>query len=359
MKYPSWIELTGSVTPPQYIVRNGDALRDRDQVLAIWSGNLGHKDSIAAKYDWFYLQCPYGAPLLQLLQHQPSNTWVGTACAGLRRMSWRGREIRAGVLVDLAVLPEHRSLGPALILQQGLIEAGARELDLLYGFPNPKAAAVFKRIGYEKLTEIVRYARVLRHTHYLQQRMPRWMAQPMGWAVDLAFAARDLMRRAIGPRLKTHWTNTADARMDALWAASSKGNGLVATRDSQHARWRFDDSPMARTRYLLLTQAHEESLCAWFAIQMEAETLHVRDFWSRDGAGGMDKSCILALVEAARRAGHAALSVEIAAAPAHVSDWIRCGFVQRGKRPVFGRWSAAPDAGTPTELFLTSADEDE
>lgn len=274
-------------------------------------------------------------------------------------MSWRDREIRAGVLVDLAVLPEHRSLGPALILQQGLIEAGSRQLDLLYGFPNPKASAVFRRIGYEQLTEIVRYVRVLRHAHYLLQRMPGWLAQPMGRAADLAFAARDLVRRALGSRLKTHWADAADARMDALWAASSKGDGLVATRDSQHARWRFDTSPMAQTRYLLLTRAHEESLCAWFAIQVEAETLHVRDFWSMDGAGGMHNSCILALVEAARRAGHTALSVEIAADPAHVADWVKCGFVERGKRPVFGRWSVASTAGTCMELFLTSADEDE
>ena len=351
--------MTGSATPPQSVVRDGDALRDRDQVLAIWSGNLGRVESIAAKYDWFYLQCPYGAPLLQLLQHQADDSCVGTACAGVRRMSWRGREIRAGVLVDLAVLPEHRSLGPALILQQGLIEAGSRKLDLLYGFPNPKAAAVFKRIGYERLTEIVRHVRVLRHAHYLKQHMPGWLAQPMGLVVDWASAARDLVRRVLGSRLEAHWANAADTRMDALWAASNKGNGLVATRDYQHARWRFDASPMASTRYLLLTRGREDSLCAWFAVQVEAETLQVRDFWSKDGVEGMDKSCIIALVGAARRAGYAALSVEIAADPAHVSGWMQCGFVERGKRPVFGRWSVARDAGTSIELFLTSADEDE
>lgn len=351
--------MAGSITPPQYVVRDGDALRDRDQVLAIWSDNLGQKDKIGAKYDWFYLRCPYGAPVLQLLQHEPSDTSVGTACAGVRPMFWRGRELRAGVLVDLAVLPEHRSLGPALILQQGLIEAGSSQLDLLYGFPNPKAAAVFKRIGYERLTEIVRYVRVLRHAQYLRQRIPGWLARPMGWAADLAFAARDLMRRALGPQLKMHWANTADARMDTLWATSSKGEGLVATRDSQHARWRFDASPMASTRYLLLMRADEESLCAWFAVQLEADTLHVRDFWSSQGARGMDKSFLLALVEAARKAGHAALSVEIAADPAHVSNWTQCGFTERGKRPVFGRWSDPRDAVTHMQLFLTSADEDE
>ena len=95
-----------------------------------------------AKYDWFYLRCPFGPPLLQLLRAGSAGTAVGACGAGRRRMLWKGREIRAGVLVDLAVAREHRSLGPALMLQQGLVAAGHNELDLLYGFPNPKAAPV-------------------------------------------------------------------------------------------------------------------------------------------------------------------------------------------------------------------------
>ena len=119
--------------PPQYVTRDGDALRDRDTVLSIWHGNLGQEDRIAAKYEWFYLGCPYGSPVLQLLHYTPDGADIGTACAGRRRMLWRGEQISAGVLVDLAVLPAHRSLGPALILQQALIQSGLRQLDLLYG----------------------------------------------------------------------------------------------------------------------------------------------------------------------------------------------------------------------------------
>src|SRR3546814_17963935 len=100
---------------------------------------------MARKYDWFYRQCPYGAPLTLLLRHEASGEWVGVASAGPRQMVFGGRRVSAGVLVDLAVLPAHRSLGPALTLQTALMEAGAKRFDLLYGFPNPKAAAVFRR----------------------------------------------------------------------------------------------------------------------------------------------------------------------------------------------------------------------
>lgn len=341
--------------PPQYVVHAGDALRDRDTVQSIWRGNLGQQDRMAVKYDWFYLACPHGPPLLQLLRHA-SGDWVGTACAGRRRMRWQGRDITAGVLVDLAVLPEHRSLGPAMILQQGLIEAGTRHLDLLYGFPNPKAAAVFKRIGYNKLADMVRYARVLRHGRYLRERMPAWLALPLGVAADIAIALRDGWRRLSGTSLRSEWRDRADPRMDALWADSAPEQGLVAVRDSRHARWRFDESPLARTRYLLIT-ASDGRLLAWFATQEDGATLHVRDFWSRDGAT-CNQAYVLALLAAARAAGYESVSVEIAAAAPVTASWSACGFVERSRRPVFGRWSGEQQH-EDAEMFLTSADEDE
>lgn len=347
-----------TATPvPQYLIRVGDPLRDRDTVLSIWWGNLGREDRIAAKYDWFYLAGPHGAPLLQLLQDTASGTYVGTACAGRRRMCRGVRDLQAGVLVDLAVLPEHRSLGPALMLQQGLIDTANREVDVLYGFPNPKAAAVFKRIGYIHLTDLVRHARVLRHAGYLRARLPGVLAAIAGPLLDLAFAARDGLRRLRGPRIKTQWGDTADARMDALWQSAPRGDTVLSVRDSRQAKWRFDDSPLARTRYLWLTAPGSDALLAWFAVQVEGNALHVRDFWSQDGGHGIAAAHILALLSAARGAGYASVSVEITGTDTQLQGWHACGFVPRSKRPVFVRWSQPQD---PAPVwFLTSADEDE
>ena len=351
--------MNSTTPPPQYVTRPGDALRDRDSVLSIWHGNLGQEDRIAAKYDWFYLGCPYGQPLLQMLHFLPGAADIGTACAGRRRMLWRGKEMRAGVLVDLAVLPEHRSLGPALILQQGLIQAGMQQLDVLYGFPNPKAAAVFKRIGYEKFADIVRYARVLRHAGYLRSRLPAWLAYPLGALADVFFATKDRAKRVFGPRLRYAWSDRAGAGMDAVWQQSDKDGRLLAIRDSMHCKWRFDDSPLVRTRYLTITAPGNTGMQGWFAVQAEGATLHVRDFWSVDGCRGMSEACLLLLLAAAREAGHVSVSVEIAAEASALQGWKRSGFVERSSRPVFGRRSSGNGDGKPMELFLTSADEDE
>lgn len=343
---------------PQYAVRTGDPLRDRDAVLSAWRGNLGHEDRIAVKYDWFYLTCPYGPPLLQLLSEGAGDGCLGTACAGRRRLRLRGKDVRAGVLVDLVVMPEHRSLGPALMLQQGLIAASEGKLDVLYGFPNPKAVALCKRVGYQHLTELVRYARVLRHGRYLRSRLPGWLAMPAGWLLDAAVAARDGWRRFRDPRLRHEWNTHADVRMDALWRDSQQGDGVVGVRDMRHAQWRFDEAPQADIRYLWLSCARSGEAQAWFALRAQDSALHVLDFWSMDGTRGLAPRHARALLAAARTAGHASVSVEIAGNENQLRAWKDCGFSARGSRPVFARWNRSVADG-PSDWFLTSADEDE
>ena len=347
---------------PQYSAHAGEPARDRDIVLSLWEGNLGRPGHMADKFEWFYLRCPYGRPLLQLLKHNPDQTWVGVCSAGRRRMLWRGREIRSGVLVDLAVLPQHRSLGPALILQQGLIATGKQQLDLLYGFPNPKATAVFKRIGYTHLAEMVRYVRVIRYASYLRRYMPALPARLLGPVLDLGMRVRDAIRRMRGKRIRSEWRDQADPRMDALWQRSVHGEGLVAVRDAERVRWRFDEAPFGSYRHLLLSEDDGATLSAWFATEVQGNTLHVRDFWSADAVSdsGINMRFVGALLRAARKAGLAAVSVEMACAPAQRAGWIARRFVERGSHPVFGCWSQSQhQEGHDLAPFLTAADEDE
>lgn len=349
-----------STPPPQYATHDGDPAHDRDTVLSLWQGNLGQPGHMADKFDWFYLKCPYGQPLLQLLKHNPDDTWAGVCSAGRRRMLWRDREIRAAVLVDLAVVPQHRSLGPALILQQGMIAAGRRELDLLYGFPNPKATPVFKRIGYVHLADIVRYVRVIRFADYLRRRVPALPAKLLGPVLDFGFRVRDALRRLRGRRIHSEWSDHADPRMDELWQRSEHGQGLIAIRDSQRASWRFDQAPFGRFSHLLLSEDGGQTLSAWFSTQVSGNTLHVRDFWSVDAAAGTSTRYIDALLRAARKAGHAAVSVEVAASEDRLAGWMSRRFVERGRHPVFGCWSDPEQPGKAgLDPFLTAADEDE
>ena len=339
---------------PAYAVETGSVGADRDIALAVWRGNLGQDARMAAKYAWFYQDPEVGAPLLLKLRHLASGDWVGIASAGPRRMRWRDREIEAGVLVDLAVDAGHRSLGPALQLQQAMMAHGRERYALLYGFPNPKAVALCRHVGYAPLGELVRHARPLRMARYLAGRLPSMLAGPAAWLAD---AVDHLRLRCMRTGLRGTWSERAVPGMDALWQDSQPGAGPVAVRDRAFLAWRFDRCPLARTRYLLV---HDRAgaLQAWFACQADDAALHVRDFWSRRGAAGPSAAEVTVLLRAARAAGHASVSVEFLGPDAALAGWQACGFRPRGKRPVIGI-AASGDARDLEGLWLTSADEDE
>jgi hypothetical protein len=344
---------------PRYRAEIAELPRDRDAVLALWHGNLGSPARHAGKLDWFYLHNPFGQPLLQLLRHD--GNVVGSCGVAPRRMLWRGREIRAGLLADMAVDAHHRTLGPALMLQESLLVAAADRFDLVYGFPNRKSLPVVKRLGYAVLGEMPRYSRVLRHAGYLQRKLPHWLALPLGGLLDTAVALRDRLHMLAAPRVIVAWSEQVVPRMETLWQASPHGQGLLGMRDAAMLRWRFDESPLSDTRFLLLGDGADGPLRAWFACQVVGNVLHVCDHWSVQGAKGIDTASVLALVRTARRGGHASISLEHAASAEQLAGWQRAGFVRRDSQPVVGKWTGV--GPTPTELgkdwYLTGGDEDE
>lgn len=337
-----------------YSVHQADVERDRELILGLWRGNLGDDARMVRKYDWFYRNCPYGVPLVMLLRHEASGAWVGVASAGPRRMLMGGRSVLAGLLVDFTVLPAHRSLWPALSLQRALMDAALKRFELLYGFPNPKAAALFRQVGYVPVSRIARHARVLRHGDYLRTRMPAPLAAPAGLLLDLVDRLR-LRARAGG--LRARWQKQADEFLAALWTPADAGSGPVARRDLEFLRWRFDHSPLVEVRYLVASDA-AGGVLAWFACEGRGRILYVHDFWSRRGAAGPAPAELAVLLRSAREAGHAAVSIELGAAAA-IGAWASLGFAVRSQRPVFWHLSGVPEQGFNDHLWLSAADEDE
>jgi hypothetical protein len=352
----------GPIASAVYVARIGDPDEDRDRVLAVWHDALSQQSRLhAAKYEWFHRRGQPDASLLALVEHVPTDACVGTSAVGARRMLWRGHEIRAGVMADMAISAQHRTLGPVLTLQAGLLASASGRFDWLYGFPNTKSIAVAKRAGFPVIGQLRRYSRVLRHGDYLVRVLPRPVARVLGWFIDTVVDARRWLQIRLGvPCITTTWSDHADHRMDELWQTSEHGDGCVAIRDAAFLQWRFDEYPGAITRYLCLSEPGQKTLLAWFACQVEGHTLHVRDFWSRDAANGMPRRQLEALLRAARLENRklAAVSFEYATDKPKLNGWLAAGFVERSHRSIIGRCltGGGLDLGT---AHLTAADEDE
>lgn len=109
---------------------------ERELVLAVWEGTLGERDRMASKFSWFYEQSPTHRRATDLAAGVAPSSGadaqvIGVATAGRRRFQCGNQSLPAGVLVDMAVRPQHRTLGPALQLQKSLLTEGRQELGFL------------------------------------------------------------------------------------------------------------------------------------------------------------------------------------------------------------------------------------
>ncbi|WP_165967412.1 hypothetical protein [Luteimonas aestuarii] len=344
------------MTAPAYTVSSADVVAERETALAVWHGSLGDGRRMPAKYDWFYLGNPDGMPMLALLHHRDGGPPVGAVAAGQRRMQWRGAPIRAGLMVDFAVDAGHRSLGPALVLQRQAIRLALEQAEVLYAFPNERAAPVYQRAGYRHAGDAVRHARVVHYGRYLARHLPRALAAVAGAALSLVDGPH-LRWSARG--LYATWSDRAIDEMDALWQGSARGDGLLTVRDTAYLRWRFDRNPLVRTRYLLLRD-RAGRLRAWFACRREEDAgiLTVQDFWSDDAIAGLSQPRAAALLRAAREADATVVWVELAGMLPR-AGWRAAGFRERSRRPVFMHATAIDGDALAARFHLTGGDEDE
>jgi hypothetical protein len=333
----------------KYRVERVDPKTVASDLHRVWAENLNIEGGDPAfKHAWLYRDAPDPSPTVFLLRPEGNGApVVGTAGIGIRRIVVGDRELRAGLLGDLAVDRDHRSVLPALMLVREVKGWAMAQLDLAYGFPNHAAEGVFKRVGYQKLGTIARYVRVLRHAGYMDRigdaelsRLPS-AVRPLAHAalarpavagviakgVDAAMLVRgggDLLRAA--RRLKLEWPAEVDGRIDRLWSAARHDYDVIAARSARFVSWRFFRAAGAATRALALAVDRSGEPQAYAVIEFGGDVAHFRDLFGHRPAVA---ALIDRLIPALYRRGAASISMRYLGAPWLVGVLAARGFVSR------------------------------
>ncbi len=327
----------------------------RAELERLWGANLQVDGGVARKFEWLYRDAPDRPEAVFLLGADGGDggrRWVGTAGVGIRRVWVRGHERRAGLLADLAVDRDHRSVGPALTLVRAVKEWSLGELDLAYGFPNAHARGVFKRVGYQTLGSMGRWARVLRHASYAARvkdtelpRVPASVKRAVDRAAEVparaAIAGRTvdvvrLLQRApsalqAARQIKLRWLDQADERIDQLWESARDAYGVVGVRSARLLRWRF---PVGERVQLALACARDGGAPLAYAVveHDDEQNAHVRDLFGHQDAIG---TLLDLLVPALYPRGATSVSMRYLGAPWLVEALEAHGFVRRpGERTI-------------------------
>jgi hypothetical protein len=307
-----------------------DLDKDRQVIMDLWRRNLADINHLEEKYDWHFLNSPFGPGQIWILKAdgQP----VGTTSLGMRPLKIGEIVTIAGVTCDLAVNQEHRFLQPALLLQRALLSSARAGIRIFYGVPNSRGALVMKRVGYREFSCVHRYAKVLRISHYLRKFGKAGAIAPVigpviGTLADHGFEALQWFTRRRKNGSVAQVLPCFDERFDELWRRLSPQHALLTVRERRFLKWRYQECPLRQYKTVGLLTEDESRLLGYLIYSAEDHMAVCADVFA--SADDEDLDCLLSAWAAlAWDDGLASLSVSCSGG-ALATALLRQGFSRR------------------------------
>lgn len=342
-----------------YSIETADLAQAGPEVQDLWVRNLVGYDasSAAIKLRLGYLDNPAGLGVVLLLKAEGLAAAQGAQGLHPRRFHLGNSSLNAIGLADYVVSPEHRSLGPALMLARRSAQLGVERFDLTYGLPNAKAAPVFARAGLKHIGALRHYAKLLSSRHFLTSRMPHGLARCCAPFVDAALSLADrLRRRRTGAPLACRPAAWDDPAFDELWAQRPAGT-LLSERTGRMLRWRFGTPGRDAWRACVACDADGQAQ-GYLVWRQTGAVARVGDFFTRD-PGTMTAPLMLAFSEVARAAGMRSVSVEFFGSSTVRDQLLGAGLVARPEKMALFIGASVPGGlESPEVWYLTTFDND-
>ncbi len=328
-------------------IRSAHLDNDRSVMLALLREHLPdwHDDR---KFDWLYSPKSFGRPRVWLIADE--NRVVGLSSAFPRVLRAGSRTLAAWVLGDFCVAKDHRSLGPAILLQRAVCEGVDRgEVDLWYDFPSSTMLAIYKRMRLTTAGELVRMVYPLRVDRVVAKKIgSHLLTKGVSTLGNVALRSRDASRR----RDTSVDVTCYDREFELQPPVTSEGIYLDHTPD--YLNWRYRRDPRGLVTVFLASK--EDRKKGFIAFRRVGEDVTILDaFGMQDEA--ILRELVLEVLELARK--ESATSVTIGISDQH--PWKRVfediGFHARDSVPfvVYAR-PGVLDSTTP--WFLMSGDRD-
>jgi hypothetical protein len=311
-----------------------DLDKDRQVIMDLWRRNLSDVSHLEEKYDWHFLNSPFGPGQIWILEADGKP--IGTTSLGMRPLKIRETLATAGVACDLAVNKEHRILQPALLLQHALLSSARAGIRILYGVPNSRGALVMKRVGYREFTCVHRYAKVVRISHYLSRfatvgAIGTAIGPAIGKMADQGFEALQWFTRRRKSGGVAKLLACFDERFDELWRRLSPEHPLLTVRERRFLKWRYRDCPLRQYKIVGLLTEDESRLLGYLIYYVEDHMALCADVFASDVDEDLD--CLLSSWAAlAWDDGLASLSISCSGS-ALAAALLRQGFSRRSNVP--------------------------
>jgi len=234
-----------------------DMARDKGKHLELFR-DVFDKEMSEELFAWKYQDNPHQVDHESCLIYvaKDGDKVVGARSLFPGRVYYKGSWYLGAQAGDTMVHPQYRGQGIfADLLKLSIEDLQARELNVLYNFPNQYSLPGNLRQGATKQSEIVTAVRVLSLLRaFRRERRKRFAAPDLPEIQELS-AAKDYIL-TLG--------TTVDAQVDDLFTQTFADTGFVAQdRTARHLNWRFGQYPNPYKSYRFLHLWHHDRLVGY------------------------------------------------------------------------------------------------
>jgi GNAT superfamily N-acetyltransferase len=299
------------------------------------------------RFDWLYRSGPHGQASAWIATHGSAGPLVGAAAAFPRRMFVGSAATTGCVLGDFFIVPEYRSLGPAVQLQRACLAGVAHQsFEFGYDFPAATMLPVYKRLAKSPEDTLVRLAKPLRADRKIRERVKMPFL-----AKGLTRAANTILESFDGSATNGHACEislheaSCGEEFTTLAATIGSQYGICTERSADYLNWRYRHH-FAR-RYEFLTARRQNRLLAYLIYEQDSEDAEISDLF-----GINEPTVLTALVSAVvarlRQSAVVTLSAALLASHPWVPLFQKLGFRERDSCPVIthhaGNGNSSPNA---------------
>lgn len=291
-----------------FLVAQADLNEARDEVVAALKDT--RKTEIpSARFDWMYYDNPDGPAVLWTIRDGPTGEMAGFTVALPRRVYVAGEIRRCWNCADFSIHTKFRTLGVAVKLRRAArdgVDAG--DAEFLYAHPNARMQVVHERVGHTAVGTMVRYAKLIKSSGFLQRRLPaKWPVAVGSPIIDraLALASRE-RRHRFTCSVRFVEEPRFDERFDRLSEESSMVRRVVGVRDAAYLNWRYGDNPLHRARAVFAEEGPR--LCGYALFTIDQGIAYIKDVFPPNDPAVV-RDLVAQLIREARRLSVESISV--------------------------------------------------
>ncbi|RJP77249.1 MAG: hypothetical protein C4522_15970 [Desulfobacteraceae bacterium] len=260
-----------------------DKVKDKNRIIPIWKEAMGsHLDR---RYEWIYNTLPLTRPTTVLLKNIESNRIVGCGSILQKIFFIDNKPFTVGICVDFFVNAEHRTLGPAVMIQRWITSLlQAYPIDFLFAFPNQMALSAFIRVGYKKLGTVETFVKLLKAEEKLKQYVKySFLSKIIAFPVNKIEWIVDYFRLlAVGKKYTAEICHEPDDRFNTLISSTINRSPIFLEKNREILKWRFSDTPGTDNKFFCLTDISTGKLAGYLVYSIENRVAYIQDLLLQD-----------------------------------------------------------------------------